>query len=70
MGRHILDGSDVLEAMRKTGFENYAAALRPYLHGYRAEYYKSMAEKRNVNPDSEANGNDVGAAAGQDEDSL
>lgn len=65
-GRQTLEGCDVLEAMRKTGFENYAAALRPYLLTYRAEKYNRSTQKRNGNPDLEANGNDVGAAAGQD----
>lgn len=64
VGRKTLEGSDVLEAMRKTGFENYAAALRPYLQAYRAEKYNRSLEKRNGNPEWEANGNDVGTAAG------
>lgn len=68
--RKLLEGSDVLEAMRRTGFENYAAALRPYLQAYRAEMCKPSPQKRNGNPASEAKGNDVGATAGRDEDAF
>lgn len=32
--RKTVTGKDVLVAMKKLGFENYAEALRPYYNGY------------------------------------
>ena len=34
--RNILDGDDLLRAMKSTGFEHYGLVLGPYLEGFRA----------------------------------
>lgn len=35
--RNILDGDDLLRAMKSTGFEHYGLVLGPYLAGFRAK---------------------------------
>ena len=46
INRSTIDGGDILEAMEKTGFENYAEALRPYLRKYRERKIRLESEKR------------------------
>ena len=53
--RKTIEGGDILEALERTGFENYAEALRPYLEGYRAE--RQRAKEANAE-------NSEGAAGG------
>lgn len=57
--RRTIEGNDILVAMENTGFEHYAAALRPY--------YVALLEekKRNESSDSETKDDDTDAAAAQ-----
>ena len=57
--RRTIEGNDILVAMENTGFEHYAAALRPY--------YVALLEekKRNESSDSETKDEDTDAAAAQ-----
>ena len=59
--RKTIEGGDIIEAMKKTGFENYAEALRPYLDAYRAEYRKKASP-------SKSNDRETSTAASQDEE--